>query len=295
MNANDSASDWVESIPHGDAAPTPPSDLDGSPMASPPSPAGGPIPTPDDDEEEEDGSAREVSTEERRDADARLLEEARSDPQALERLRDVLIAYALPVVEAKIPDREIWREATREVGMPAPWPDPPAVEPQEIESLAGEVVTRAFNRFRRHGLYKWDPAGGLSLTAWFYRDCLHQFSNAVRAWSKDRRELAPSAIRLISMDDHDISQAIHQCVPGDSTPADPEAAALSAVRLEDRLLDIERVLGSQTRMIIEKHVIDGRPLAEVAREMGIRRQKAHRMLSRFRREMIIIWGGEEHE
>jgi RNA polymerase sigma factor (sigma-70 family) len=293
MNSDDSAPDWAEGIPHADAFPTPPSAPDRSPMESPSSPSGGPISTPD----EEDGSAREVSTEEQREADARLLENARSDPRAFELLRDTLIAYALPVTAKKIVDGEIWREASREVGMPAPAPNPPAVEPQEVESLAGEVVTRAFNRFRRHGLYKWDPNGGVSLTTWFYRDCLYQFSNAVRAWSKDRRELAPSMTCLLGLDElneGEASQLGHRRVASDLTSADPEAAALSAVRLSDRLHDIERALGPRTRMLIEKHAVDGRPLTEVAGEMGISRQKAHRMLSRCRQEMIKIWGEKDH-
>jgi DNA-directed RNA polymerase specialized sigma24 family protein len=242
----------------------------------------------------EDDIARENERDqnERHEDDARLLDCARSDPRALAILRDHLIAYAQPVVEKKIADGDMWREAAKDVGILAPAPDPPAIEHEEIQSLAGEVVTRAFNRFLRHGLHKWDPAGGLALTTWFYRDCLHQFSNAVRAWSTDRRALTPSHPCLLGVDEQSLAQMDYRRVQADQAPLDTEATALSAIRLEDRLREIEKALDRETRRIIEEHVVFGRPLADVAKEMGISRQKAYRMFIRCRNEMRRVWGEE---
>jgi DNA-directed RNA polymerase specialized sigma24 family protein len=229
----------------------------------------------------------------RRADDARLLDCARSDPRALAILRDLLIAYAQPVVEKKIADGDMWREAA-DVGVLAPAPDPPAIEHEEIQSLAGEVVTRAFKRFLRHGLHKWDPDGGLALTTWFFRDCLHQFSNAVRAWSTDRRALTPSRPCLLGVDEQSLAQMDYRRVQADQAPLDTEATALSAIRLEDRLRDIEKTLDGETRRIIEEHIVFGRPLADVAKEMGMSRQKAYRMFIRCRNKMRRAWGEEDN-
>ncbi len=235
--------------------------------------------------------ARQAAEMARREADTRLLELARCHPKALERLRDTLIAYAQPIIEKKIANGDMWREAaSARIGVPAPVPTPPALEPEEIESLAAEVVTRAFKRFRRHGLHKWDPAGGLALTTWFYRDCLHQFANAVRAWSKDRGGLAPSLSCLLGLDEHDLSHIDHRPAFSPSVTLDPEAAAISSIALESRLRDIERALGARTRRLVDEHFIKERPLADVAREMGMSRQSAHRTIKRCRKVMIQVWG-----
>jgi DNA-directed RNA polymerase specialized sigma24 family protein len=189
----------------------------------------------------------------------------------------------------------MWREARTQAGVPAPAPDPPVLEPEEVESLAAEAVTRAFKRFSRHGLHKWDPAGGLALTTWFYRDCLHQFANAVRAWSTDRRVLAPSLSCLLGLDEPNLAQLGHRPAFSASAAPDTEAAAISSVSLEARLRDIERVLDARTRRIAEEHFVNQRPLADVAREMGISRQSAHRLVIRCRKTMIEVWGEENQQ
>jgi DNA-directed RNA polymerase specialized sigma24 family protein len=227
----------------------------------------------------------------RRDADWRLVVLARSHPKALDRLRDKLIAYAMPRVEAKIASHAMWREA-HGIGIPAPAPTPPVLEPEEIESLAAEVVARAFTRFRKYGLQRWDPKGGVALTTWFFRDCLHQFANAVRAWSTDRRELAPSLSCLLGLDEPNLSQLDYRPAFSDSVSPGTEAAALASVGLDSRLRDIELRLGTEMRRIAEEHFVKQRPLTDVAREMGMTPQRAHRLVRRCRKVMIQVWGEE---
>lgn len=227
----------------------------------------------------------------RREADARFLERARSDHEVLVRLRDVLIEYALPIIESKIANGKMWNDAA-EIGIPAPVPSPPVLEPEEIESLAAEVVVRAYKRFCRHGLYEWHPMGGLSLTSWFYRDCQYQFANAVRAWSTDRRVLAPSLSCLLGVEEQTLQQFRHQPAFAATTVVDPESVAISSADLECRLREIEQRLGRETRLVVEEAIVNDRPLSEVALELEISRQKAYRLIRKCRKVMIEVWGEE---
>lgn len=228
----------------------------------------------------------------RLEADAKLVQLARSHPEVLDRLRNTLIATVMPIVEAKITSRAMWNEALSQAGQPAPAPNPPVMEPEEIESLAAEVITRAFNRFRRHGLHKWDPQLGLSLTTWFYRDCLHQFANAVRAWSTDRRQLAPSLSCILGLDELSLSQLESRPAFAVSAGTDTETIVVSSITLELRLRDIEENLDRRTRRLVEECFVNERSLTEVARELGMSRQSAHRLIQRCRKVMIQVWGEE---
>lgn len=253
-------------------------------------PSGSPT-TPDG----EDDIAHEIDDGEgeRREEDALLVERARADPRAIKILDAALAARTRPILKKRIANGDMWQEA-RKIGIPAPNPNPPTLEPEEIESLAGEVIARALIRFHNHGLHKWTPTGGQAVTTWFYRDCLYQFSNTVRAWSKERSQPAPSDPCLLGGDEHSLAQLEHGSIIWNSAPSDAEEAALGAVSLKERLQDIARVLDEPTRRLVEEYVLRERRLTDVAKDLGISRQKASRMFDRCRKEMSKEWGDENH-
>jgi hypothetical protein len=257
-------------------------------MESPPSdnPA---ILAPDVDGDE---VAQESAETDQRAAEVRLLELARSDLKVLYQLRDTLIAYAQPLVEEKIANHDMWREAAQLVRVPAPVPTPPVCGPEETESLAAEVVTRAFERFCKHALHEWEPTPDLSLATRFYHDCLYQFANAIRAWSKHRRRLAPSLYHMLGFEEPGPPQTNTTGASSASATHDTETAARRSNSLDARLDDIERELGTPTRRLVEAHIVARRELAEVAGEIGVSEQDAHQLISRCRKVMINVWEGE---
>jgi DNA-directed RNA polymerase specialized sigma24 family protein len=159
----------------------------------------------------------------------------------------------------------MWKEAAK-IGVPAPLPGPPPLESDEIDSLASEVVVRAYRRFERHGLNTWSPIEGMSLHGWFVNDCKYQFANAVRAWSKDRGTLTPGQDCSLGVDDMDLDSIHLRPAFGYDNPITPETAVVESMELDRRLGQIESNLGSRARWIFEQHSLHKRSFAEISRE-----------------------------
>jgi DNA-directed RNA polymerase specialized sigma24 family protein len=241
-------------------------------------------------EDEEPTVARGLEDLERYETEARLLALARVDDRARNRLRDALMGNAMPVLKKWIRSGQMWKEAAR-VGVPAPPPDPPPLEPEEIDSLAAEVVARAWRRFTDHGLHTWTPTAGRALSTWFVEDCKHQFSNAVRAWSTDRRGLTPRSQCLLGLDDANLDAVPHEPAFGPGRPVTLESDdVIYKVDLERVLEEIEGRLGVQARKIFVGHVVEGYALAEIGRRLGLTRQKTAQIFQRCKEIVQGSWG-----
>ncbi len=220
----------------------------------------------------------------RSESEAHLLALARVDPVARDRLRDVLIAYAMPVISSWISSGQMWKEATK-IGVPAPLPGLLPIEPEEITSLAAEVVVRAYNRFTRSGLKDWSQTGGKSLRAWFVNDCKYQFANAVRAWSKDRGALTPGRDCSLGVDDMDLDSVPHRPVFGYDHPIAPDAVVVERMELDRWLRQIESRLGPRERRVFEQHLLHRRSFAEIGREL---RMSDYVISKMYKKSLILV-------
>jgi DNA-directed RNA polymerase specialized sigma24 family protein len=226
--------------------------------------------------EERPGAVRVHNILERYEKDTRLLERARADRKAWERLRDILISSTNPMIRSWIASGQMWSEAMR-VGVPAPYSVPFPPEPGDIASLASEVIVRACRRFERHGLHTWSPAVGMSLHAWFVNDCKHQFANAVRAWSKDRRGLTPGHDCALGVDSTNLDAIPHRPAFGNDSTTTPEAAVVERMEVERQLGQIEGELGRQARQVFEQRCLHERSFADISRELKISAYMANKI------------------
>lgn len=126
---------------------------------------------------------------------------------AWDRLSEQLAAYGLSVVRVWIENGEIFRICRKKLGFGPPAIDRHLVSEDDATELALETVARALRAFRKVLQQDgWSPEGGASLRTFFIGQCLMQFGNVYRRWTKEHDEQLPAPWRLVTAldDEHPV-------------------------------------------------------------------------------------------
>jgi DNA-directed RNA polymerase specialized sigma24 family protein len=194
-----------------------------------------------------------------------ILEEGLHGPrhQALE---DVLIRYAVPVLQHLLADGRIVSKATR-LGRPPggseAWLD---FTTADREEFARDMVADALPVFTKAVFeeQRWSPGRGASLKTYFVNACILQFPRLYREWLDQRRTVRPAGLEI------DLN-------------GDPARDPAITVALRD---EVTRMLGKiADRQIQEVLVLRGAGYTaeDAARQAGLTPKAAESRLARIRK------------
>lgn len=119
-------------------------------------------------------------------ADRQLISELRQhrfDGEVWDAVATELVKYGLAVTKSWILRGTMFEKCAQK-GRPVTRPPRGSMDEDEAESLAGELITVALERFRAEVLVpgRWDPERGAALTTYFVGQCILRFPNLYRTW-----------------------------------------------------------------------------------------------------------------
>jgi RNA polymerase sigma factor (sigma-70 family) len=194
-----------------------------------------------------------------------------------DRVADALAEYGFSVMCAWILSGEIIQRC-QEKGIPCSAggrPDGRAMEKQDAEEIAADIVAIALNAFRDKVLRRgrWSPSGGASLSTFFVGQCLMQYSNVFRRWKREAQ-----AAHTVSLKDaeEELDESID--VPDIRLASNPEHRII----VSDELYQVLDQLEPRVRQALLFRAL-GYSNAEIAELLEVSPSTVERIFSQHRR------------
>jgi DNA-directed RNA polymerase specialized sigma24 family protein len=190
-----------------------------------------------------------------------------------DRLCEDLAAYGLSVVRVWIEKGEIFqicrKKKVRIGGSPV---ERHLLSEDDATELALETVARALRAFRKVLQYNgWSPEGGANLRTFFVGQCLMQFGNVYRRWS--REQLPAPWHWIVTLDDEHpvLDQREHR---------DLEETVMNRLQAELLL----SLMSKRERVVLEL-LSDGWSYSAIGEVLGVTAKAVENVVYRFKRRM----------